>query len=206
MTIETDYSVDAGSLHVTFTPQSIAHYANGDDPVTIGHDSGHFYYGLMTFQCFANRFATINSASLVTFFNLSPDSGLEIIFYADDSDNSPWTNDLSLAYGKASNQTTATSTSLHPIGGTQTNVDITAVIQEIVNRAGWAAGNYLTMIVGWNSATPGLGQMRSLGDIGHGPYFIIDWTGGGGSSGPGGQMGANASFLLLMTNGDQLCI
>lgn len=70
-------------------------------------------------------------------------------------------------------------------GGTRYSVDITAAVQEVINRAGWVSGNAIVVLIDTHADTT-VGEWQdwdAYNSVGatHGPKLDIDYTSGGGS-------------------------
>lgn len=129
--------------------------------------------------------ATINSATLDVYLTSTTYDDPDVTIYGDDTDNAAafttTTNDLS------SRPATTANVRWNAAGlgtGTKTTPDIATVIQEIVNRAGWASGNALAVLmVGYDSST--LLRIRTYeGDYSVAGELTVDYTasGGGGAA------------------------
>lgn len=133
--------------------------------------------------------ATINSASLIYTcagtYNASPNV-VALVVAAHASDNS---GALATTGGDLNNttrpQTTAASgtwTQTSITLNTEYSIDITSVIQEIVNRAGWASGNAITILVCVLSTTT-VGEWQDYwsydGSTTKAPKLSVDYTAGG---------------------------
>lgn len=71
-------------------------------------------------------------------------------------------------------------------GGSRSSVDITTAVQEVINRAGWASGNALVVLVDTHADTTA-GEWQdydayNTGGATNGPKLDIDYTVGGGSA------------------------
>lgn len=86
--------------------------------------------------------ATINSATIT--FNVTNINGTpNTTFYGVDADDpAVWANPGNLPSNAT--QTTASATGLTATGSQQ--VDVASIVQEIVNRAGWASGNDMAFV------------------------------------------------------------
>ena len=138
--------------------------------------------------------ATINSASLIYTCAGTYNAGSNVVAFivaAHASDNS---GALATTGGDLNNttrpQTTAVSgtwTQTSVTLDTEYSISITSVIQEIVNRAGWASGNAITILVCVHSTTS-LGEWQDYwsydGSTTKAPKLNIDYTAGGGKAIP----------------------
>jgi hypothetical protein len=110
--------------------------------------------------------STINSATFKLTAQATYNAGASTISYlvsAEASDNAP----AMVATGSGENLRSSTGTAPRPrttavsaawnqnsvVANTEYSIDITSVIQEIVNRAGWASGNAILVIVDTNTTT-----------------------------------------------------
>jgi len=155
--------------------------------------------------------ATISSATLELRGNASYNAAPNVVkFYvsAEASDNAPalvTTNgDLRSSVRP---RTTATTVWLQTsvTGGTWHSVDVTAVVQEIVNRAGWASGNAIVFLIDTHEdTTQGEWQDYDSYDTAsaNAPKLSITTAGGGGGGSPtivsGGSVAAATWLHLAM--------
>ena len=132
------------------------------------------------------RGATI-TAAWVQFAARSADAGTtSLLFRAQAADNAPAfttaTQNISsrLRTGASVNWSPAAWTA-GAAGAEQRTPDLKSLVQEVVNRSGWASGNALAMIV------TGSGRRAALsrdGDRTRSPQLHVEYTGGGGGGGP----------------------
>lgn len=174
----------AGVSNITETILSPGSHANNDE-----WSAG----ARFTSVTIANA-ATINSATFILTAQSTYNAGANVVKYwvsAHASDNSG----VLVATGGSLNTTNRPRTTAVSAGWTQTSVtanteysiDVTSVVQEIVNRAGWASGNALTIIVDTHADTT-LNEWQDYhaydGDTARAPKLNIDYTAGGGTKAP----------------------
>lgn len=106
--------------------------------------------------------STINSASFKMTAQATYNAGASTVSFlvsAEASDNAPAltaTGSGELLTSAARPRTTAVSAAWNQtsvVADTEYSIDITSVIQEIVNRAGWVSGNAILIIVDTNTTT-----------------------------------------------------
>lgn len=184
------------------------------NPVKIGRDAGGVLYnGLALFGVPCNRYATIASATLTLDLSGGTMSSpfFEIYCFFVDADNQGWTLDgFEATLGFSHNLTTGAGP-VAPVSGVHA-YDVTAALQQVVNRVGWVPGNFAMAYITWN----GTGYWANMTTTGiytpNGPPQLdISWSGGdgggggSGGGGGGGQSGVNGSFLLgAMLDGELL--
>ncbi len=190
---------DGSGVSGTFNASTLA---NGFNPTV--------YYGGLRFQGVAvPQGALITSATLVlqsagtAFGGSGTNWGY---WYGDAADNSAaWTNS---DRPDQRTKTTANSAVIwSTVNTTPVPTDVTAIIQEIVNRAGWASGNALSIVGDGSSSGDGLALFREIDGLSYKTPMIISYVSppGGGSTGRGGMM-AGASLIdtaprtMLLTN------
>lgn len=127
--------------------------------------------------------ATISAATLTgtipAVFNDSPD----VTIWCEAADNAAafaaTNNNIS---GRTATTATATWTATDIGTGAKTSVDFAAAVQEVINRAGWASGNALVVILKGNSVNP---LRFNAYDGGGADYATLDvtYTAGGGGGG-----------------------
>lgn len=104
--------------------------------------------GAWRFQSYAPQGATIDSAALSVYINNSSYLNPQGDFYGLDADNiAEWNSDTPSFQITQYSFTTASldwTTNVSATGYYEH--DVTAMIQEIVNRSGWAAGNWLGLV------------------------------------------------------------
>ena len=124
-------------------------------------------------------------------------------------------------YGEAADSSAAWSSAARPDQRTQTSAscpvlwsggdyaindhDVTAIVQEIVNRAGWASGNALSFV--GDGIGNGVAIYHEITNSAFATPLIISFVSpaGGGSTGRGGWLGAGSALIdagsqsLLMT-------
>lgn len=161
-----------------------------------GNHSGtdRYYAGARFLNVTIANAATINSATFSMKCNSSWDASPNVVALrvrGQDSDTTvtfgttAGTNNLDTT---ARPRTTATSAAwglTNLTAGTRYSIDIAAVIQEIVNRAGWASGNSMVMIVDLD-ATCSTGEWQDFYSwddatdrTNNPPQLAIDYTEGG---------------------------
>lgn len=135
--------------------------------------------------------ATINSATFEMRANSTYNAGSNVIKYhvsAQASDNAPTFGtgageNLRTANRPRTTAESANWTQTSVTGGTWYSISVTSVIQEIVNRAGWASGNAIVIIVDTHADTT-LGEWQDYDSYNGGaslaPKLTIDYTAGGG--------------------------
>lgn len=155
------------------------------------HGTGDEYSGAVRFTgvTIANA-ATINSASFSmranSTYSASPNV-IQLIVCCQAADNAgalatSGSTDLD---GATRPGTTADSSWVvtSVTGGTRYSVDITTAVQEVVNRAGWASGNAIVVLIDTHANTT-LGEWQDFdafntGSSANGPKLDIDYTVGG---------------------------
>lgn len=138
--------------------------------------------------------ATINSASFKLTAQATYDAGANVVSYlvsAEASDNAPamvTTGAGELLTSTARPRTTAVSAAWNQTSvtaDTEYSIDVTSVIQEIVNRAGWVSGNAILITVDTNTTTT-LGEWQDYysydGSTTKAAKLDIDYTAGGAAS------------------------
>jgi hypothetical protein len=212
--MDTRYSLNAGcgirypTAPATYGLDDWANYAHAT--VKLGQQSGVQYTGLALFSCPCNRFATISSASLT--LDLSGgtlgSSFFQIAVFAIAADNQGWPSDGSQVALDFSHRLTTGAGPVSAVSGAHA-YDVTAALQEVVDRVGYAPGNFVMFYIGW-SATGDWANIATKGiDTPNGPPVLqVTWSGGdsggsGGGGGGGGQSGVNASFLVGMMSQDE---
>ena len=139
--------------------------SNPDSNVRIGFRTGAGFGDIMAGFRFSNvnipKNATINTATL-TYIPFDTDATTDNVFiYTEAVDNSPTftttgaDSPRTVSYGGS--RATSTNKVSWTLPNQTTNVDVTSpdissVIQEVVNRAGWVSGNALSIIIGNNAA------------------------------------------------------
>jgi len=170
-----------------------------DNPVSPGsHGSNNEHTAAFRFTSVTvPNAATINSASFVLTAQATYDAGANVVSYlvsAEASDNAPAMVDT----GSGENLRSSTGTAPRPrttavsaawnqtsvTADTEYSISITSVIQEIVNRAGWASGNAILITVDTNTTTT-LGEWQDYysydGSATKAAKLNIDYTAGGAS-------------------------
>lgn len=159
--------------------------ADGDGIALIGDNAGEAATGLLQFALPIDQGATITSAILKPIFQGGfPLNGITVS--AEDTDNGAWPADAATA-AAAVLTTAATNLNVSSLGGVYA-VDVTDIVQEVVNRAGFAKGNkilfYLVpppttvnarMILNAGAMDP-LSPIK-LETITDGEAITIEWTG-----------------------------
>lgn len=138
--------------------------------------SANYICGGLRVQLNVPRLATCNSFYLNLYFF---DPNISCTIYAHASDNSPdfATNANIIDTGQRP-RTTASATWAKdglPVGYSQT-VDLSSIVQEIVNRSGWVSGNYITFLL---IATDGAGKLATFYSYDNGsniPYLSGSYT------------------------------
>lgn len=201
MTI-TVYSGDAGCVEVISSAGvTLFHYAQftPDDPVKIGTNGSSQYFGLVWFdEVDLPNAGTVSSAFLhLKFPSIAGLTTIKAWAYAGDSPGFP--NDPAAAYAMRTPLTVADSGNV-TVAST-VSLDVTAIVQEIINRAGWVRLNHMLFWIGFSGG--GFANMETAGAFGSfsEPYLVADAGGGSGGGGTGGQNGINATaFFLMMLN------
>lgn len=180
---------DSGRNVTTTSPVSL-----NPNPVSPGsHGSGDEYSMAASFTTDAGitNGLTITSATYKMTANATYNAGANVIAYlvsahaADNAGALATTNgDLNTT---ARPRTTAVSgvwTQTSVTGGVQYTIDVTTVVQELINRGGWAAGNAIVMIVDTDTTTS-QGEWQDYDGTGANvPVLEIVYTAGGGVSIP----------------------
>lgn len=128
--------------------------------------------------------ATINSATLTpTLRNFNSPSGWNIgrLFGYDTDDAAPWTVGFSGVVPSEIAKTTAFTSlaSFTGTGGSPVAIDVTAIVQEIVDRGGWASGNDMSFFGGVTGATAAAWFYDYRDDAAKAATLEIDYTEGG---------------------------
>lgn len=165
-------------------------YIDGDTPPNMysGRYGGDYLYVACRFQVptIANT-ATINSATW-NLYAIGDQTGTpNLSIYADDVDNS--TQPSGSALPSARTPTTATASKVLTAGewgsAGWVSVSVTSIIAEVIARTGWAAGNYITLIM-VGTAVQGGGDYVGFEDYSsasaHESYLSIDYTAAGAST------------------------
>lgn len=169
----------------TFTKSVIAAADNGTERVGVGYfnggvgatlqggNSGFLVESNMRFTSVTiPQAATISSATLTT-FNQSQ-TGTPLVFWqgwnADNSGTCSFGGNLPSNVSK----TTATGT-FNLSTGTVVHT-VTTIIQEIINRSGWASGNALNLLVLDNSSVPGNYSLWDIYSAGTGAQLDVTYT------------------------------
>jgi hypothetical protein len=124
--------------------------------------------------------ATITNAYVRFIVDVSQSGSVAVDIYGEDADNSVAIVDASS--NNISNRTKTTATVNWNVGGSGAGVntavdtvDISSIIQEIVNRAGWVAGNSI-MIIFQDPTTSNFREFESYdGESGDAPRLIVDF-------------------------------
>jgi len=145
--------------------------------------NGHQSVGMVFRGVNAANASTINNA-YISFVANRLDSGIvTLIVRGADIDNAlPWIgnfavdNAVDTDSSDGSVGTTATVTWVPPAwsageNGTDTRVDVTAIVQEIINRIGWVGGNDIALTVQYVS-----GAGKRVAERLPAPQLVIDWT------------------------------
>lgn len=213
--MDTRYSLNAGCgirYPTAPTTYGLDDWDNlGHDSVKLGQNSGVQYTGLALFSCPINRFATVSAASLT--LDLSGgtigSAFFELAIFAVAADNQGWPADGSEVALDFSHRLTTGAGPVLAVSGSHA-YDVTAAVQEVVNRVGWVPDNNLMMYISW-SASGDWANMATKGiDTPNGPPKLeMTWSGGdgggsGGGGGGGGQSGVNGSFLIGMMAEEEL--
>jgi hypothetical protein len=89
------------------------------------------------------------------------------------------------------------------VSGTRYSIDVTSVVQELVNRAGWASGNAMSMLVDTNTTTT-LGEWTDFyawddtTDRTNNPPQLVITTGGGGAPFDSMDPGMQSALVSMM--------
>jgi len=131
------------------TWQNAWQYSSTELIAGLGYSAAQPYHAGFRFQSIAvGQGDTIDLANLKLTITGTPGSPLTQI-YGDDVDEAP-------AWGAASKPTTATKTTAKtafaPTANGVNTIDVTAIIQELVNRGGWATGQDMRLFA-WNTGT-----------------------------------------------------
>lgn len=128
--------------------------------------------------------ATIDSA-ILEIYSTSPLGGAPTVdIYGDDEDDMAKWSTSDRPSGRA--KTTATVNWSVSHSGAGNSPDLKTIVQEIVNRAGWASGNRLGIMFVVSTATDSLRDVQLTGGTDRTGTIIIDYTAsaGGGSPAP----------------------
>ena len=174
--------------------------ANGFNPTV--------YYGGLRFQAVTvPQGAQITSASLVlksagtAFGGSGTNWGY---WYGDAVDNSAgWSN--SARPDQRTYTSARTAVAWSATNGASVPTDVTAIIQEIVSRAGWSSGNALSIVGDGGAGGDGLALFRETDGLGYVSQLNISFTTAtSGSTGRGGRLSGpalvNDSSAHGMTN------
>lgn len=184
-------------------------YIDGDTPPTMysGRYGGDYLYLACRFQVpTITNTATINTATW-RLYSAGDQTGTPILsIYADDVDNSAA---LGSGSGLPSNRTPTTATTSKSLtagewgtAGWRT-VDVTAIIAEVVARAGWSAGNYITLVMRGTAAQAGgdyVGFEDYSGAGSNHSELVIDYTAAGTvTASPSNSVGGGATQTPTVT-------
>lgn len=120
--------------------------------------------------------ATINSAYIRLYTASTTYDSPDVVIYCEDADDAATFTTSSSNISGRPLTTANVAWQDTDIGGTwQNSIDISAPIQEVVNRAGWASGNALVVIMDGQSTSPWRIRAWDNG-TGHGAVINIDYT------------------------------
>lgn len=122
--------------------------------------------------------ATINSAQLEVVFYYATTLSMEIYLEDEDNPTVPSNNTFD-----SRNKTTATVSWTGSTSAQQWHYspDISALVQEVVDRAGWSSGNAMDVIIDVNNGSnPGGIDVSAAGSAGYTTILRINYTEGGG--------------------------
>jgi len=132
--------------------------------------------------------ATINSATIqfhVDEINAESALALTITFTGEDIDDAPTftttDNDITDRTDTSASVNWAVPTWIaeHDEGAAQLSADISTIVQEIVDRGGWASGNAMVIMIGTTTASVGTGERVAEsfeGEPGAAPELSVDFT------------------------------
>ena len=156
--------------------------------------------------------ATINSA-YIEFVVDETDSGTtNLVIYGEDADspNQFANNDDNISdRTKTSAFVNWAPSSWNSVNDLHQTPDIAAIIQEIVNRTGWAENNNLVMMVEPGSGCNSLSCQRTAeaydGDPDEAPLLVVDYTvAGSGGSNLIGSMNVDNNFIAYISTDDSV--
>jgi hypothetical protein len=151
-----------------------------------------YYNGFRWTNVAVPQGATITSAT-VTLYCAATNGGTtaQTIWWGEASDNAATFANSAGGKPEGRTPTTATVTKSFSISNwgsigynTGDTITVTSIVQEIVNRAGWASGNALVIVAHDNgsASTNYIGHSTYDRDVNRGAKLDIDYTTGGGST------------------------
>ena len=150
-----------------------------------GLSTNDFYKGLFRFTLDIPQGDSVTAASLnLSAFTSGP--GCAVTIKAEASDDAP----MPASYAAANGASLTTASASATLSGLTTSADITSVVQEIVDRAGWVSGNHITLHVvpvaisssGYDTIASEYGSsaptMTASYSASSSAPIVIEWTGG----------------------------
>lgn len=134
--------------------------------------------------------ATINSAFLRVVIANSANDEPDLTIWGEDTDNAA---QFTTAAANVSGRTKTTASvdwvsANLGAAGTFDSPDLSTIIQEIVDRPGWAENNAIALILITNGGTSDdFAPTHYDGSSSNAPKLVVDWTEGGGGGGGGGS-------------------
>ena len=136
--------------------------------------------------------ATINSATFTLRAQATYNAGSNVVRFwvsAQAADNpstiSTTSGNLNTTNRPRTTAVSAAWTQTSVVGDTEYSIDVTSVIQEIVNRAGWASGNAIMILIDTHADTTS-GEWQDYysynGSTTNAPKLSIDYSTGGGTN------------------------
>lgn len=152
--------------------------SNGD--ITLGNYGGGSATGLFRFTNITiPKAATITSAVLtITSANVDSTTTCNIVIYAVNQDNAAA---FSSGADVDSRPYTSANAAWSNVGSFSTNVaaqsvDFASVVQEVINRAGWAIGNAINIVLFNNGSTAGARRRVYPSEAGFAPSISINYS------------------------------
>ncbi len=154
----------------------------------ITFQANNHYGGLRFVNVTIPQGSTINSATLTVTLPSGSFDDPNLTIWAHDTDDAPtFTTGASDVSGRAATTATTTWAATNLGTGAKTSPSLAGVIQEIINRPGWAGGNDLALILKGNATD----AFRFNAQDGGGADYAtlnIDYTTGGGGGQPARTM------------------
>ena len=180
--ITEERGTDAGS-----SPGSLGFNSSDLELAYGGSSTGHQTIGLRFRNVNVAQGEAIDSAYIQFTTDETKQSGsVELLVEAVDSDNpSPWSG----TYGVSNSAKIAQTVTWNPpdwnnvgLSGADERVDITPLVQALVNRSGWSDGNAMAFSISYVSGG-GIRTAEAGSSSNPAPQLQINWSGGGSGSG-----------------------
>lgn len=177
-TVTEDIAADADDGH-----EANGAWVGAVSPIRIGKGNGYtFHLGFRFTTLAIDQGATINSATLKLNYEFSQYGGGGGTLYGSAVDNAAqWSGSV-----KPSNRTKTTASATfarHTTSGIK-SFTVTSIVQEIINRAGWASGNSISLFALQTETTDRQTRFEDFSGAGTDEAQLeIDYTAGGGGGG-----------------------